>query len=156
MHFIGSNKYIITKIECWPVFKQDPSAVKTSFVARRSKIITKCTDDTQWDAQQRKNSMTLLLRGKKRQFGVWVTVFISGNIMKGNKGNRIRDVILSSQYTEQCCRILYCIRELDSTHYTSIVYYCIYHTIQIQSDSISQRKNKILVRGTNFNLSFLI
>ena len=23
-YFIGSNKYIITKIECWPVFKQDP------------------------------------------------------------------------------------------------------------------------------------
>ena len=21
---MGSNKYIITKIECWPVFKQDP------------------------------------------------------------------------------------------------------------------------------------
>ena len=21
---IGSNKYIITKIECWPLFKQDP------------------------------------------------------------------------------------------------------------------------------------
>ena len=26
IHFMGSNKYIITKIECWPVFKQDPSA----------------------------------------------------------------------------------------------------------------------------------
>ena len=24
VHFIGSNKYIITKIKCWPVFKQDP------------------------------------------------------------------------------------------------------------------------------------
>ena len=21
---MGSNKYIITKIKCWPVFKQDP------------------------------------------------------------------------------------------------------------------------------------
>ena len=25
---MGSNKYIITKIKCWPVFKQDP---KTAF-----------------------------------------------------------------------------------------------------------------------------
>ena len=24
IHFMGSNKYIITKIKCWPVFKQDP------------------------------------------------------------------------------------------------------------------------------------
>ena len=24
MYFIGSNKYIITKIECWPASKQDP------------------------------------------------------------------------------------------------------------------------------------
>ena len=24
MYFIGRNKCIITKIECWPVFKQDP------------------------------------------------------------------------------------------------------------------------------------
>ena len=24
MYFIGSNKYIITKVKCWPVFKQDP------------------------------------------------------------------------------------------------------------------------------------
>ena len=23
-YYIGSNKYIITKIVCWPVFKQDP------------------------------------------------------------------------------------------------------------------------------------
>ena len=22
---MGSNKYIITKIKCWPVFKQDPT-----------------------------------------------------------------------------------------------------------------------------------
>ena len=25
IHFIGSNKYIITKLKCWPVFKQDPN-----------------------------------------------------------------------------------------------------------------------------------
>ena len=24
IQFMGSNKYIITKIKCWPVFKQDP------------------------------------------------------------------------------------------------------------------------------------
>ena len=24
IHFMGSNKYIIAKIKCWPVFKQDP------------------------------------------------------------------------------------------------------------------------------------
>ena len=24
IHFMGSNKHIITKIKCWPVFKQDP------------------------------------------------------------------------------------------------------------------------------------
>ena len=24
IHFMGSNKYTITKIKCWPVFKQDP------------------------------------------------------------------------------------------------------------------------------------
>ena len=24
IHFMGSNKYIITKLKCWPVFKQDP------------------------------------------------------------------------------------------------------------------------------------
>ena len=23
IHFMGSNKYIITKIKCWPVFKQE-------------------------------------------------------------------------------------------------------------------------------------
>ena len=28
MYYIGSNEYIITKIECWPVFKQDPIHVK--------------------------------------------------------------------------------------------------------------------------------
>ena len=27
IQFMGSNKYIITKIKCWPVFKQDPLAV---------------------------------------------------------------------------------------------------------------------------------
>ena len=26
IYFMGSNKYIITKIKCWPVFKQDPRA----------------------------------------------------------------------------------------------------------------------------------
>ena len=26
IHFMGSNKYIITKIKCWPVFKQDPTS----------------------------------------------------------------------------------------------------------------------------------
>ena len=25
IHFMGSNKYIITKIKCWPAFKQDPN-----------------------------------------------------------------------------------------------------------------------------------
>ena len=30
VHFIGSNKYIITKIECWPVFKQDPDDTRWS------------------------------------------------------------------------------------------------------------------------------
>ena len=25
IHFMGSNRYIITKIKCWPVFKQDPN-----------------------------------------------------------------------------------------------------------------------------------
>ena len=25
IYFIGRNKCIITKIECWPVFKQDPA-----------------------------------------------------------------------------------------------------------------------------------
>ena len=25
IHFMGSNKYTITKIKCWPVFKQDPN-----------------------------------------------------------------------------------------------------------------------------------
>ena len=25
IQFIGSNKYIISKIKCWPVFKQDPA-----------------------------------------------------------------------------------------------------------------------------------
>ena len=30
IQFMGSNKYIIRKIKCWPVFKQDPRlAVKT-------------------------------------------------------------------------------------------------------------------------------
>ena len=24
IHFMGSNKYMITNIKCWPVFKQDP------------------------------------------------------------------------------------------------------------------------------------
>ena len=24
VHFMGSSKYKITKIKCWPVFKQDP------------------------------------------------------------------------------------------------------------------------------------
>ena len=28
IHFMGSNKYIITKIKCWPVFKQDPWMAK--------------------------------------------------------------------------------------------------------------------------------
>ena len=27
MYFIGRNKCMIKKIECWPVFKQDPQAV---------------------------------------------------------------------------------------------------------------------------------
>ena len=26
IYFIGRNKYIIKKIECWPVFKQDPQS----------------------------------------------------------------------------------------------------------------------------------
>ena len=26
---MGSNKFIITKIKCWPVFKQDPSKFKS-------------------------------------------------------------------------------------------------------------------------------
>ena len=25
IQFMGSNKYMITKIKCWPVFKQDPT-----------------------------------------------------------------------------------------------------------------------------------
>ena len=25
---MGNNKYIITKIKCWPVFKQDPNSVR--------------------------------------------------------------------------------------------------------------------------------
>ena len=28
---MGSNKYIITKIKCWPVFKQDPTGPLRSF-----------------------------------------------------------------------------------------------------------------------------
>ena len=27
IQFMGSNKYIITKINCWPIFKQDPCRV---------------------------------------------------------------------------------------------------------------------------------
>ena len=27
IHFMGSNKYIITKKKCWPAFKQDPIIV---------------------------------------------------------------------------------------------------------------------------------
>ena len=33
IHFMGSNKYIIiTKIECWPVFKQDPNKEKKQYL----------------------------------------------------------------------------------------------------------------------------
>ena len=30
IHFMGSNKYIITKIKCWPAFKQDPAGLATA------------------------------------------------------------------------------------------------------------------------------
>ena len=32
IHFMGSNKYIIPKIKCWPVFKQDPIIVCLALV----------------------------------------------------------------------------------------------------------------------------
>ena len=27
IHFMASNKYIIVKMKCWPVFKQDPVCI---------------------------------------------------------------------------------------------------------------------------------
>ena len=36
IHFMGSNKYIITKIKCWPVFKQDPT--KGSYWTKNSPV----------------------------------------------------------------------------------------------------------------------
>ena len=30
---MGSNKYIITKIKCWPAFKQDPMSEKLQLTA---------------------------------------------------------------------------------------------------------------------------
>ena len=32
--FIGSNKYIITKIECWPLFKQDTFEYVIMYITR--------------------------------------------------------------------------------------------------------------------------
>ena len=31
IYFIGRNKWIIKKIECWPVFKQDPNIIRVLF-----------------------------------------------------------------------------------------------------------------------------
>ena len=33
---MGSNKYIITKMECWPALKQDPKAAYLFFLQLRS------------------------------------------------------------------------------------------------------------------------
>ena len=51
--FVGSSKYIITKIECWPVFKQDPdflrficqefSQMKVKFLLETGLSWTKCS-----------------------------------------------------------------------------------------------------------------
>ena len=38
---MGSNKYIITKNKCWPVFKQDPACV-----VRHSYILCQAVDGT--------------------------------------------------------------------------------------------------------------
>ena len=32
MYYIGSNEYIITKIKCWPVFKQDPYVALSNII----------------------------------------------------------------------------------------------------------------------------
>ena len=32
VYYIGSNKYIIAKTKCWPVFKQDPKSLKYIFL----------------------------------------------------------------------------------------------------------------------------
>ena len=32
IQFMGSNKYIITKIMCWPVFKQDPTFLDVVYI----------------------------------------------------------------------------------------------------------------------------
>ena len=38
IHFMGSNKYLITKIKCWPVFKQDP--ISGHYVAEIPGLLT--------------------------------------------------------------------------------------------------------------------
>ena len=37
IHLMGSNKYIITKIKCWPVFKQDPIILLNKEITNNTK-----------------------------------------------------------------------------------------------------------------------
>ena len=58
---MGSNKYIITKIECWPVFKQDPTKASKFPLFRRgvgglyqhSDVPRECSEDAAAGAGER-------------------------------------------------------------------------------------------------------
>ena len=75
IHFMGSNKYIITKIECWPVFKQDPLFVPSEcdrcFWAHRRPVWELCGDAQKrslpfpWPELQHKGRIRPSLRGPK-------------------------------------------------------------------------------------------
>ena len=58
VYFIGRNKFIIKKIECWPFFKQDPNMDVANHLSKGStkfttNVGTRSTDRNAWDCLSR-------------------------------------------------------------------------------------------------------
>ena len=49
---MGSNKYIITKIKCWPVFKQDPTSDGCKNEINQEKHFTRVLADDSFPIKQ--------------------------------------------------------------------------------------------------------